>query len=222
MSTQTNYVGVVDPRHPGVNNQILQEAPIVAEVPESMADNDTTDIQMPLTGNSYEPPLVVNVYTHTGGDITSTAAATKAINTGDTLIIQVDTVGNGKYTEYTHTLTNLTDGAATAAQLATSINADANLKNRILAVAGLTTNAVTLFPITPRGALRVVGGTAAAVAAFPGSVADAKARTYASQTLGVAGIASGWTWSFVASTGVLTVKNETGGAINRVRILVKP
>lgn len=222
MTTQLNYISAVDPRHPGVNNSLLQESPIIAEVPEAMADNDTTDIQLPIKENGYNPPQSVNVYRHTGGDITSAAAATHVVSDGDTLKLQIDEDGNGTFVEFTHTFAGLTAGAATPTELAASINGDAQFKGKIRAVAGLTANAVSLFPITARGALRVIGGTAAAVLAFPGTTADVKARTYASQSCPVIAGGTGWSWSFVASTGALTVKNETGGAVARVRILVMP
>lgn len=222
MTAQTGYLKTVDPRFPGVNNSILQESPIISEVPEAMADDDTTTIQMPLTGNTYQPPQRVSVARHTGGDITSAAAATHVVSDGDTLKLQIDVDGNGTFVEYTHTFTGCDAGAATAAQMATSINADTAINDKVLAVAGLTSNAVTLFPITNRGALRVVGGTASSVLAFPGTLADTKARTYVSQTCPVIATGTGWSWSFVASTGVLTVKNETGGAVNRVTIFVQP
>lgn len=222
MTAQTGYIKAADPRFPGVNNSILQESPIVVEVPEAMADDDTTAIQLPTTGNTYQPPQRVMVVRHTGGDITSAAAATHVVSDGDTLKLQIDADGNGTFVEYTHAFSGCDAGAATAAQMAASINADSAIKGMVLAVAGLTANAFTLFPITNRGALRVVGGTASSVLAFPGTLADTKARTYVSQTCPVIAGGTGWTWSFVASTGVLTVKNETGGAVNRVSIFVQP
>lgn len=222
MTVQINYIGVADPRHPGVNQSILQESPIVAEVPEAMADNDTTEISLPLVGTSFQPPRQVSVFLHTGGDITSAAAATHVVSDGDTLKLQVDVKGNGVFEEFTHTFSGCDAGAATPTQLAASINGDSALSSLLLAVEDLTSNAVTLFPITARGALRVVGGTASSVLAFPGTTADTKARTYVSQSVPVIAGGTGWSWSFVASTGVLTVKNETGGAVNRTTIFVQP
>ncbi len=221
MAAQTNYFSTVDPTHPGVNQSMLQEGPIVLEIPQSMADDDTTDFVFPAAGDTKRPPIVVQPYRHTGGDMTSAASATFALSNGDTLEFQVDPDGNGVYATLIHTLAAVSPGAATAAEIAASFNADTKFNADFRAVAGLTANAVSIFPKSVRGACRVVGGTASALLAFPGTGADNKKRTYVSQSAPVLTAGTGWSWSYVVSTRTLTVKNETGGAVTRTAIFIQ-
>lgn len=218
MATKTGYVNSADAPHPGVNDGILQSAPIVIEVPQALPDDDDVKLTLPVGFSGRAPRVQVD--RHTGGDVTCTAAATYVVSDGDTIKLQLDADGNGVYTEVTHTIAGVSAGAATAAELAASINADAALAPYILAVAGLTSNALTLFPLKPRSKFYVSGGTQTGIS-FAGTVTSQLNRTYVSQVPALAS-GTGWSYSYVASTRVLTVKNETGGAVNRVQIQVWP
>jgi hypothetical protein len=219
MTAQTNYFAAIDAQHPGVNNSVLQASPYVYEIPEAMADDDTTTITLPVGGTGRAPRI--QVARHTGGDITNaTPAATYVVSNGDTYDFMIDPEGDGVYRKVTHTLVGIASGgSATAIELAASINGDANLSPYILGVAGLTSNALTLFPITPRGKFYIAGGTQTGCL-FAGTVVSQLNRTYVSQTIHIAAGTTGFSWSYVASTRVLTVKNETSGAVNRVQISV--
>lgn len=221
MALIANFFSTVDPPHPGINESILQESPIVLEVPGAMADDDTTAFVFTGPGQSGLPPRTVTILRHTGGDITNTVNANWAVNNGDTILYQVDAGGTGKFTQFTHALAGVTNGAATAVQVAASLNADTTFKKTAVAVAGLTANRVTIFPISPRSSIRVVGGTAQTVILFPGTVADYMARVYVSQTAPILLAGTGWSWSYNATTKTLTIQNETGGAVNRVVIFIE-
>lgn len=221
MAHVTASISQVDAQFQGLSNESLQATPIVLDVYTAIPDDDDVQYTFAAAGDTYMPPRLVQVYRHTGGDITNTTpAGTYAVTTGETIIFQIDTDGSGTFTQFTHTTTGLSAEAATAAQFATSINADTAINPYVFAVAGLTTNAVTLFPKKIRGAVRIVGGTAVGDFAWPGTTADYKARTYVSQSEPILTAGTGWSYSYVASTRVLTVKNETGGTVNRVTILV--
>lgn len=220
MATATASISKADAQHPGVNQSVLQRAPIIIDVPDSMADNDDVLFTVP-TPVSEIGPRTVTAMRHTGGDITSAASATFVLSDGDTLILQIDPDGNGVFVEVTHVLAGVSAGAATAAEIAASINGDTALAASTHAVAGLTSNAVTLFPAAIRGALRVIGGTAQTLLLFPGTVADWRARVYVSQSGPVIAGGTGWSWSYSAATRVLTVVNETGAAANRTTIVVE-
>jgi len=215
MALKTAYIAGVDPQYGG--NDYTQKGPIIADVYDSMADNDTAQITLDAPGDTKLPPRSVTVYRHTGGDITSLASATFAVNNGNTIEFWVDDDANGKYTQIVHALAGVTNGAATAAQIAASINGDAVLSKYVVAVAGLTANAVTLFPRLARSKFYI--GAQPAVLGWAG-VADYAARTYVSQNMGVLGIASGFSWSYNAATRVLTVQNELAAAADRVHIEV--
>lgn len=220
MATQTNYISGADPRFPGVNQSELQEAPILLDVYDAMADDDDTKVTLPATGNPGLMPRLVQVARHTGGDITSAAAATRAMSNGDTAEFIIDPAGKGDsraLLRFTHVFVGLTGGAATPTEIAASINGDANLTPYVRAVAGLTANAVTLFPKTARG--RVTVGAQPGVLGFSGT-ADYAKRIYVSQTCPILTAGTGWSWSYDANTRILTIKNETGGAVNRVHCMV--
>jgi len=214
-------VPIIDAPHPGINESILQESPILLEVPLAMPDDDTTAYVFTGAGQSGLPPRTVTVLRHTGGDITNTVNANWAVNNGDTILYQVDAGGTGKFVQFTHALAGVTNGAATAVQVAASLNADTTFKKTAVAVAGLTANRVSIFATLPRSAIRVVGGTAQTVILFPGTAADYQARTYVSQSVSVIAGGTGWSWSYAAATKTLTVQNETGGAVNRVLIVIE-
>lgn len=213
----------------GVNFSRLQDNPVIIDVPDSMADNDTVQYVFDPQGDISLPPQSVRVYTHTSGDITNTVDATWSVNNGDTLIFSIDDAGlntartpserkAGRLT-VTHALASVTNGAATAAQVAASINADTNLRLYVYAVAGLTANRVTLFPRHPLVKFNVSGGTAQTVLLFPAGDADWSNRVFASQADTLSG-GTGWSWTYNASTRTLTIQNETGGAVARTCILV--
>jgi hypothetical protein len=213
-----NSVARIDVRHPGVNNSELQEGPMVLDIYESMADDDTAQVVVQAAaGNPGLPPRSVVVLRHTGGDITSAAAATRAMSSGNTADIFIDHDNNGKYEQVTHIFTGLTAAAATPAEIAASLNADARLTPYLRAVAGLTANAVTLFPILPRSKIYV--GAQPATLGFAGT-ADYSARTYVVQTQHILTGTTGFSWDYVAATRLFTLKNETGGAVNRVTAII--
>lgn len=220
MATVLASVAAVDQQHPGVNLNNLGFSPLLVDVFGAMADDDDVKVSFSKAGDSRLPPKAVSISRHTGGDMTSAASATFALNNGDTLVFSVDPDNNGVFEEIVHALAGVTNGAATAAQIAASINADTKLSGKVVAVAGLTANAVTLFVATPRGKALVTGGTASALLAFPGTGADSKKRVYVSQSSPVLTAGIGFSWSFNADTNELTVKNETGGAVNRVQVAV--
>lgn len=218
MALQKVLFGAAIVAFPGVNNASLQQSPVVGDVYDSMAAADTAALPaFEAAGDSHMPPRSVQVFLQTGGDITSAAAATRAMSNGDTAEIYIDSDGNGVYEKYIHSFVGLTAANATPAQIAASINGDAQLANKVYAVAGLTANAVTLFPVQPGSKLYV--GAQPAPLGFAG-VADYTKRTYTSQTMVITG-GVGWSWSYNAGTRVLTVKNETGGAVaGRIFIMV--
>ena len=236
MANQAVYFGQPRAVHPGVNNSLLQEAPVVADVLEAMANNDTAQVVLNTPGDSGMPPRVIEIYRHTGGDTTSAASATFAINNGEQITFLVDPNNKNDtraYKTITTTLSGLTNGAATAAQIAASINADPKINGYMHAVAGLTANAFTLFPILsnpvltasqsyPEGswAPRFQVIQANALFAFAAGWTSYLSRTYVSQTKGLAGV-TGFSYSYVPATRTLTVVNTTGGAINRVCIFVQ-
>ncbi len=248
MAQQVVYYGQARAVHPGVNNGILQDAPIVADILESMANADTAVINLPATGDAGEAPRLVQFMRHTGGDSTSLASATFACNNGDQIAFTIDPNGKGDVRAYqtvTHSLVGVTNGAATAVQIAASINSDKNLIPFLHAVAGLTANAVTLFPIlsnptagvaiTVQAQTQPTGPTSnpppvqscrfmitqqPAVIGFPAGFTDYKARTYVSQTPVIAG-GVGFSWAYSATARALTITNTTGGAVNRVCVLVQ-
>jgi hypothetical protein len=241
MTTQASYNGsLLDAQYLG--NEKFNNLPTVADVYAAMADNDDTVITWPAEsqGAAALPPSAVQVYIHSGGDITSAAAATRAMSNGDLATIEVDIEGNGRWTKFSHSFTGLTAANATPAEIAASINADAqkvvkafdnegsyiqnaqgyngySLNQLVRAVASLTANAVTLFPILPRSKVRVT--VQPAVLGFAGT-ADYSKRTYTMQVMALTG-GTGWVVTYNADTRALTVKNETGGAVNRVFIIVR-
>jgi len=247
MTQQTIYYGLPRPPHPGVNNSMLQDGPIVCDIYDAMANADTAVLTLPVIGDLSMAPRDVQVYRHTGGDVTSAASATFALNNGATLQFQIDPNSKADSTQrgqvqLNHTLVGLTNGSATAAQIAASINGDVNLQPYIRAVAGLTANAVTLFPMLSAPFLfkstnipaaqqfaalegsqvpqfTITGGTAANLLAFPAGFVGYNTRSYVSQTIGLAGV-TGFSYAYNATTRALTLTNTTGGAVNRVSMLV--
>lgn len=231
MATVANY-NSTSPDLRAITNDILQRGPTIADIYAAMADDDDTQITIPeaAVGTRRLCPLV-QVLRHTGGDITSAAAATRAMTDGDTAEIKVDIFGTGQWVTFTHTFSGLTAANATPAQIAASINADTQeiapslgvvgsqgyaLNELVVAVASLTANAVTLFPVKPRS--KVIVGAQPSVLGFAGT-ADYSKRIYVSQATPVLLTGTGWSFSYNADTRVLTVKNETGGAVNRVQVI---
>jgi len=232
MSDVVNQYGKTPPCFVGLSEERLSKSPGFLDILDSMNNADTTTFIYTETAGTDRrvPPSRIQVYRHTGGDITnSSPAATYTNSTGDTLTFAIDDgAGNNRpdgvpfsgavIPQYTHSLVGLTAANATAVQIAASINGDKNINTKIRAAAGLTSNAVTIAPIGPLGSVQVVGASASAGIAFAATVADAKKRTYVSQSLVIAG-GTGFSWSYNAGTRTLIVTNSTGGAVNRVVIL---
>lgn len=229
MAAKATVIALALARFPGVNNSELQEQPVFVEVPDSIANADTFSYVYDAAGDLALPPHAVQVYTHTGGDITNTVDATWAVNSGDTIEFMVDERDNYQLTsaqmktgkqKITHTLAGGTNGAYTAAQLAASIIADTALRKYVYPVAGLTANRVSLFPAKPYVAFNVSGGTAQTVISFPGTEANWAKRTYAAGSMVIAG-GTGWSWSYNATTRTVTITNGTGGAVSRVAAIIR-
>lgn len=225
MATAAVAFAGVYARFPGVNDSELQESPILIDCPTSLAASDNVQYTLPAAGDVGTPPFAMEVYTHSGGDLTSAAGATFNLQVTDTLTFSIDEKGyNSALTQaqmkqgrqsVTVALAGVTPGSATAAQIAAAINADAVASKYIFAVAGLTANAVSLFPKQPNIKFSVSGGTAQTLLQFPAGDADFNARTYTKEDPSL------WTMTYAAGTRLLTITNGTGGAKNRVVALVR-
>lgn len=179
-----------------------------------------------LADGEKEMPARVVVYTHDGGMTNGTVAATYVLSDGDTLEFRakdpaspLNKVGSAAdinnpgnlYLSFTHTLSGVTAGAATAAEIADSLNGDATFASFAYADGGnVTTNAVTIFPKGITGFIDVTGGSAQAVMVFPAAGASNSARTFSSEP------DASWTWTHAASTGLVTVTNASGAAVDKV------
>jgi hypothetical protein len=211
MTTQASYNGsLLDAQYLG--NEKFNNLPTVADVYAAMADNDDTVITWPAEsqGAAALPPSAVQVYIHSGGDITSAAAATRAMSNGDLATIEVDIEGNGRWTKFSHSFTGLTAANATPAEIAASINADAQKVVKAFDNEGsYIQNAQGYNGYSLNQLVRGFAGTA-----------DYSKRTYTMQVMALTG-GTGWVVTYNADTRALTVKNETGGAVNRVFIIVR-
>jgi len=230
MAAKTAIFAAALTRFVGLANDELQNQPVLIEVPDSMANGDTVSFTYDANGDLALPPHEVKVLTHTGGDLTNGADGNWNVNNGDTIVFGVDEKGYN-YTltpsqmkagrqALTHALAGVTNGAATPAQVAASINADKGINSYIYAVASLTANRVTLFPKKPYVVFNVTGGTAQTTIQFPGGDADWSKRIYSSTT-GVVPGGTGWSWTYNASTRTLTVTNQTGSGSARNVVLVR-
>lgn len=179
-----------------------------------------------LANGEKEMPARVVVYTHDGGMTNGTVAATYVLSDGDTLDFQaldpaspLNKVGSAAdinnpanlFLSFTHTLSGVTAGAATAAEIAASLNGDATFAAFAYADGGnVTTNAVTIFPKGISGEIKVTGGTVQTAMVFPAGGADNKDRTLSSQP------AADWSWTYATATGLVTVTNGSGAAVDKV------
>lgn len=173
------------------------------------------------------PVFSVEVWTHDGG-LENGVDDNWVLSDGATLEIEFWDPDNteqdthrertdGGYTTVIHTFAGLSAGAATNAEAAASLNADTNFTQWAYAlIDGATANRVTLVPKGRQGRLRVVGGTAASVLAFPGTEVDNNQRTFTRQPL----IAADWTVTYDAGEKEIRVLRANATAAERVMVVV--
>jgi hypothetical protein len=206
-------------------SRILVEAPSVANADSLVLVRDASLFEAAM------PPMGIEVFTHNGG-LLNGVNANWAVNNGDEIHIAVydpeaadddRIVGSGAdinhvperfFVPIVHVLAGVTNGAATAAEVAASLNADATYTKYAYAGAGITANRVTLFPRGIRGRLKVTGGNAQTVIQWPSGEASNLERTFTRVTT------SEWAVTYVVSTKTLTVTNGTGATVNRVAVVV--
>lgn len=226
----------IDARVRTVNDSYFQRNVYVLDAP-LVAQNDTIEFTFgddtsldASNSNDIHRMLLsgVFIWTHDGG-LTNTVNANWAVNNGDTIIFEVndpdgDPVTDIDYTKQkntwlkriTHTLSGVTNGAATAAQVKASLASDTELSKWVYVESGVTANRVSIFPKGMEGKVQVVGGTAQAVILFPqGTLADNRLRTYTYAPI----VAADWTMTFNGSTKKLIITRAN--AVSATKVLVK-
>jgi len=202
-----------------------------------MADADTLEwVRDALVSEAAYPHMGLDVYTHDGGLENTTPAATYANTDGDTITFQFfdpdaadddRVIGSAAdlgqpdrlFTEVVHTLAGVTAGAATPAQIAASLNGDAEFSKWAYAAAGaISANGVAVFPRGLRGQARVTGVSAAAGIVYPGTTVKNAERTFT--RVGPLMGGSGWDVSYAAATKTVVVTNNTGGPVSRVAAVI--
>lgn len=160
------------------------------------------------------PSIQASAWTHDGG-LSTGATATHVTSDGDTIVFDFkdpdnalnDSFSDG-FTSVTHTLDGVTGGAATAAEIVASLNADTAFT--AWAYAAVTaTNVVTVFPKGPLGQVKIgTGSTSAAASDFAATTADNAARTFTKVDM----VDAAYTMTYAAATKTLTITDVAGTA----------
>lgn len=176
-----------DLRTMGVNEVRLQYRHYVMQA-GNWTSSDTVEVELENDENEGGVPMVgITVWSHDGG-MDTTATATHVSSDDDTIVFEFHYPQNQPittdmlrdtqptYTEVVHILAGVTGGAATAAEIVLSLNADTNF--RLWGFAAVTaTNVVTVFPKGPESHVRIGTGSTSVVAGTFGLAIFNDART---------------------------------------------
>ena len=195
-----------------------------------VAQNDTIEYTMDRLDaeENAQVPIQVSIFTHNGG-LTNTVNDAWAVSDGDTIIYEVNIPESDEreikkeskgttFRKFTHTLDGVTGGAATKNEVVASLMADTTfIKYAYAAFDSVTAERVTLYPKTPLGKIRVVGGTAQDVLIFPATTVENNNRTYTHAPI----VAADWSWTFVRSTKKLTITRVHANTAKNVAVYVR-
>lgn len=181
----------VDISHPTTNAEREQRSRIFLEA-ASIAQNDTLEYvrEDDDAASAAMPPMNIELWTHDGG-MENAVDGPLDLADGDDLIIEaidpdhyefnkaIAATPDLGWTRIYHTLSGVTEGAATAQEIADSLNSDREFTRFGFAAASIATaDRVSIFPKGVRGKIRIAGGAVQTAAQFPGGVADNATRTF--------------------------------------------
>lgn len=228
MVDRTRY-SMADTGHVSINRANEQRRKFIIEA-STIEQNNTVQLDLSDYLDTDElalPNFGIEIFTHNGGLENSAPAATYTNSDGDTITFEFwdpDNANQNSYkalddggrTTVVHTLDSVTPANATPAEVAASLNADANFAAWAWADINMASaNGVTIFPKGPRGRVRVTAVSAAAGINWAGEARNDQ-RTFTKSPF----IVADWGYTYNASTGVLLITQLNGTAKERVAIVV--
>lgn len=212
-ATQNTYK---DGRTYGVSNDRLQKRAYFAEA-GVVPNGDTLEVIHPdfATEGGF-PVLGASAYSHDGG-MATTATASHVTSNGDTIVLEFDNPHErdrreqfeSEYVEVVHVLSGVSAGAATAAEIVSSLNSDSAVREWGYAAVSAT-NVVRVYPHGADGHVRIGNGSTSVAAGTFGIALRNNARTYTELD------PSEWLLTHTPADGKVSVANSSGGPVSSV------